>query len=152
MLRVLIPNRAELLLQHVALDLNGTLSDRGALIADVVWRLQRVGADMSLHLLTADTYSTANNAATDIGATLERVRDGEDKRAYVERLGAARCVAIGNGVNDAAMLEHAAIGIAVLGPEGTSPAAIAADIICRSAPEALDLLMSPLTITATLRP
>lgn len=153
MLRVYIPGRGELRLEHVVLDLNGTLSDRGALIPDVGWRLQRAGADMRLHLLTADTYRTANAIAAELGATLRLVGGGEDKREYVEQLGAERCVAIGNGANDIAMLKAAGIGIAVLGSEGTSFAAMAAaDVVCRSAQEAIDLLLSPLALTATLRP
>ncbi len=51
------------------------------------------------------------------------------------------------------MLRAAGIGIAVFGPEGTSFAAMAAaDVVCRSAQEALELLLSPLALTATLRP
>jgi soluble P-type ATPase len=153
MLRVAIPEQPVLELEHVVLDLNGTLSDRGVLDGDVASRARRVGVDMRLHLLTADTYGTARQAARDIGATLKIVARGDNKRDYVDRLGPHRCVAIGNGANDAAMLERAAVGIAVLGWEGASPAALgAADIVCRSAAEALDLLLTPLALTATLRP
>ena len=61
-------------------------------------------------------------------------------------------MAIGNGTNDVLMLEHCSLGIVVLGPEGTSGAALrAADVICRSIEEALDLLLSPQALVATLR-
>ena len=48
------------------------------------------------------------------------VETGADKAQYVAGLGSDRCVAIGNGANDASMLELAALGIAVLGPEGAA--------------------------------
>ena len=50
------------------------------------------------------------------------------------------------------MLMSAAVGIAVLGEEGlASSAHQAADILARGIMEALDLLLNPIRITATLR-
>jgi soluble P-type ATPase len=50
------------------------------------------------------------------------------------------------------MLEAAGLSLAVLGPEGTSMKAVmAADVLCRSVHDALDLLLDPRTLTATLR-
>lgn len=61
-------------------------------------------------------------------------------------------VAIGNGRNDRLMLEQAAIGIAVLGQEGTAVEALmAADVIVADIFTALDLLQIPLRLVATLR-
>lgn len=66
--------------------------------------------------------------------------------------GAQRCAAIGNRTNDVAMLSAAALGIAVIGPEGASTAALAAaDVVCRSILDALDLLLDDRVIVATLR-
>ena len=59
---------------------------------------------------------------------------------------------IGNGANDVLVLEGAALGIAVIGPEGASSAALrAADVVCASIVDALDLLLEPRALTATLR-
>jgi soluble P-type ATPase len=61
-------------------------------------------------------------------------------------------VAIGNGANDAAMLSTAALGIAVLGPEGTARESIeAADVVVTSIEIGLDLLLNPRRLVATLR-
>jgi P-type E1-E2 ATPase len=74
------------------------------------------------------------------------------KAALAEELGAAQVVAIGNGVNDAEMLRSAAVGIAVLGPEGLAVAcATAADIVTPHIEAALDLLLYPRRLVATLR-
>jgi soluble P-type ATPase len=70
----------------------------------------------------------------------------------LDQLGREKCAVIGNGTNDVLVLEAAAIGFAVLGPEGASAAALrSADIVCASAADALDLLLEPRALSATLR-
>jgi soluble P-type ATPase len=60
---------------------------------------------------------------------------------------------MGNGANDAAMLAGTALGIAIVGPEGAHRAALAAcDVAVRSVADALDLLLEPQALVATLRP
>ena len=77
---------------------------------------------------------------------------GEDKLQLLDELGRERCAVIGNGSNDALALEAAAIGFAVMGPEGASAAALrSADVLCASAIDALDLLLDPKALSATLR-
>ena len=74
------------------------------------------------------------------------------KLDYVERLGAETVVAIGNGANDSAMLERAALGILIVGPEGSAvKALLKADIIVPDARAALELLLYPKRLMATLR-
>nr|MBN1229125.1 ATPase P [Anaerolineae bacterium] len=61
-------------------------------------------------------------------------------------------VVIGNGGNDAGMLRVAAISIAVLDREGLNTESLqAADIVVTSALDALDLLLKPKRLVATLR-
>ncbi len=60
--------------------------------------------------------------------------------------------AVGNGANDVEMLREAELGIAVLGYEGLAKgAADAADILVTSVHDALDLLLRPTRLLATLR-
>jgi len=134
------------------LDVNGTLADRGALIGGVAERLARLGGIVQLHLLSADTFGTLGEIATSVGARATIVASGDDKRRLLAELGEDRCAAIGNGANDALMLEAAALGIAVIGPEGAAGAALrAADVACRSILDALDLLLDERALRATLR-
>jgi P-type E1-E2 ATPase len=78
--------------------------------------------------------------------------EDEQKAALVRDLGAASVVAVGNGANDALMLKEAALGIAVIEGEGASVAAVVnADVVCRSIRHALDLLLHPRRLSATLR-
>ena len=70
----------------------------------------------------------------------------------MEELGPERVAAIGNGANDAAMLRRAALGIAVMGGEGLAAACLnAADAIAPDIGTALDLLLWPRRLIATLR-
>jgi len=147
-----IPGRDPLALEHLVLDVNGTLTDRGALIDGVAERLARVGEALEIHLLSADTFGSLAAVAGALGARSTRIASGEDKRRVVAELGVERCTAVGNGANDEAMLRAAALGIAVVGLEGAAGAAVrAADVVCASILDALDLLLDERVLIATLR-
>jgi len=155
-LRIGIPGRGELVLEHVVLDFNGTFACDGRVLPGVVERLNALAGDLTVHVLTADTFGTAQEACRDIRGKVVVLREavaGPEKALYVEKLGAAGTVAIGNGANDVPMLRRAALGILVLGPEGAAVEALqAADIVVREITDALDLLLHPKRLVATLRP
>ena len=70
----------------------------------------------------------------------------------MRRLGGDNAVAVGNGRNDRLMLQEAALGIAVLQAEGAAvEALLAADLVAPDILAALDLLLVPGALTATLR-
>jgi P-type E1-E2 ATPase len=148
-----IPGSVPLRLDYLVLDVNGTLADRGRLIDGVAERLTSLREDLEVRLLSADTLGTLDAIADRLEVRADRISRGEEKRAYVDRLGAGRCAAIGNGANDEEMLELAALGIAVVGREGASAAALrAADVVCANVLDALDLLLTPDALASTLRP
>jgi soluble P-type ATPase len=75
-----------------------------------------------------------------------------EKLNYLQRLDANCCACLGNGRNDVLMLKNAALGIAVVGKEGAAVEAIlAARVVALSILDALDLLLRPLRLKATLR-
>ncbi len=153
MRRFHLPGAGSMDIEHVVLDLNGTLSDRGKLIAGVSERLATLTRDLELHLVTADTRGTADRLAAELPVSVATISRGSDKEDLVRGLGPGRTAAIGNGSNDAPMLRLAALGIAVIGPEGAATSAIlAADVVCRSILEALDLLLDERALASTLRP
>jgi soluble P-type ATPase len=151
-LSVEIPERGPLELEHLVLDVNGTLTNRGVLLDGVAERLARVGETLAIHLLSADTFGSLERVAAELEGSFARVVSGEDKLRAVRELGPERCAAVGNGANDEAMLAAAALGIAVVGPEGAAGAAVrAADVVCASITDALDLLADERALVATLR-
>ena len=159
MLTVEIPGYGRLALDHLALDLNGTLALGGEVLPGVAERLAALSPHLQIHLLTADTRGRGAATAAALGISLHRLTPGDEvwheatqKRAFVESLGAERVAAVGNGANDADMLAVAALGVAVLGPEGLARAAWQnADLIVPDIGAALDLLLHPQRLIATLR-
>lgn len=155
MLELTIPGRGTIVLHHAVFDVNGTLATDGVLIEGVAERLQALKGYLEIHLLTADTHGRQAEIDRQLGLTAQRMKSGgerEQKAAYVNDLGAENVVAIGNGANDVGMLEAAAIGIAVLGVEGLNSEALqAADVVVASIYDALDLLLKPKRLIATLR-
>jgi P-type E1-E2 ATPase len=152
-LHVPIPGADDLSLEHLVLDVNGTLTDRGEPIIAALRAIERLRDELELHILSADTFGTAETLATSIHAKFHCVDSGRDKLDYIELLGTHQCVAIGNGRNDGPMIRAAGLGIAVIGPEGLHAEALtAADVIALSIDEALGLLADTRTLTATLRP
>ena len=150
-----IPGMGVLTLHHVVCDVNGTLAVDGRLIDGVAARLDALKEQFDIHLLTADTHGRQAAIDAELGVTADRIAPGgeaEQKARFVERLGGGQVVAIGNGANDVGMLKAAAVGIAVLGPEGLNSAALqVADIVVPSILDALDILLAPKRLAATLR-
>lgn len=154
MIRVDIPGRGILELEHLVLDLNGTIALDGEVLAGVPERLVALLEKLRIHLVTADTQGRAAVITEQLGIELVLVTPGdeaEQKRALVERLGAERVLAIGNGANDAGMLRAAALGIAVMGTEGLAVEALQAADVVATIQDALDLLLHPRRLVATLR-
>jgi P-type E1-E2 ATPase len=154
-----IPGRGAYRLAHLVLDVNGTVVAGGQLIAGVRERLLALRqAGIEVHWITADTRGRQATLDAELGWPAVRIAPGQtggeaaQKAAFVRQLGARQVVAIGNGSNDAAMLREAALGIAVLGPEGLALDALtAADVVAPDIHAALGLLQDPARLVATWR-
>lgn len=152
MITLEIPQRGTLMLAHAVFDVNGTLALDGQLIPGVQERLRTLAPHLTFHVLTAGTHGNLAALSEELQLPFKLVESGEEKAAYVERLGASSVVAFGNGNNDAAMLHCATLGIAILGGEGLAGTALqSADVITRDILSALDLLLYPKRLIATLR-
>lgn len=156
MLDLEIPGFRRLRLEHLVLDVNGTLALDGELLPGVAERLIRLRQHLQIQLITADTHG--RQAEIDRQLDLQAVRttratpEADQKETFVHRLGADGVVAIGNGANDALMFRAAALAIAVLGPEGLAGVALQeADVVVADIGAALDLLLWPRRLVATLR-
>lgn len=155
MIELDIPGRGTLQLHHLVMDVNGTLAVDGSLLDGLAKRLSLLRDRLEVHLVTADTHGS--QAGIDRQLSLQAVRIGPgnesaQKAEYVCRIGAETVTAIGQGANDAGMLEAAALGICVLSPEGTAvEALLASDLVAADIFTALDLLDRPMRIVASLR-
>lgn len=152
MLKVDIPGFGAMELRYAVLDLNGTLTYRGSLIDGVAERIDVLRSHLDVHILSSDTFGTREGCAFLLQVQYSKVATCQDKVRFLEHLGPSECVAIGNGANGTGMLRLAGLGICVVGPEGAASAAIvAADIVCHSIVEALDVVVDGQLLTATLK-
>lgn len=152
MISITIPGREKLHLTEAVFDVNGTIAVDGVLIAGVAERLQMLAEHLSLHILTAGTHGNISELEHALDIPLRIISTGEDKARYVQQLGPEHVIAFGNGVNDAAMLRLAVIGVAVMVGEGASLQALrSADILARGPLDAIDLVLHPKRLIATLR-
>jgi len=147
-----VPGRGQFQLEHLALDLNGTLALDGQLVAGVLERLRALQDRLSVHILTADTFGLLAKIEPLLGFPATRIGTGKEKAAYVRALGPESVAAVGNGANDVGMLSEARLGIVVLGPEGLAFRAMeAADVVVPDINSALDMLLNVKRLAATLR-
>lgn len=155
MIELDIPGRGHFQLEHVVLDVNGTIATEGRLLDKIVRPLAGLKDRLNVHLVTADTYGKQEQidfALAVKSVRLQRGGEAKQKAELVRSLGSDKVIAIGNGTNDALMLKEAAIGVAVLGEEGLSVEALqAADILVHNAYDALGLIENPTRLIATLR-
>ncbi len=156
MIEINIPGKDEILeLGQLVLDFNGTLALDGKLKPGVGELLAGLSRHLRVHIVTAGTFGGVEKEVQGIPCVL-KVLEGADqtsqKGRYVDELGAEHTAAIGNGRNDSAMLKKAGLGIMVIQEEGAAVESfMAADVVCRDIIEALQLLLHPLRLTATLR-
>ncbi len=155
MIDIDVPGFRHLVLEHLVIDYNGTLAVDGTLLPHVVDRLRELRARLLVHVVTADTYGTVANqrglACFDL-VVVPACEQAKAKVDFVRGLGAQSVMAIGNGRNDCQMLSAAALGIATVQREGAAVEALLfADVVVTDVGDALDLILKPRRLVATLR-
>jgi len=155
MIKFTIPGQGDYEIEHLVMDVNGTLAIDGQLIDGVAGKITTLRTQLTIHLLTADTHGKQAAMDQQLGLSAVRILPGGEalqKANYIRRLGSEKVIAIGQGANDAEMLETARMGICVMSVEGVSKETLlAADLIAPDIISALDLLEKPLRIVASLR-
>jgi soluble P-type ATPase len=155
MIEIDIPGFKALRLTTAIFDFNGTLARDGHLCDGVPERLRTLAQHLAIHVATADTTRTVRRALAGFPVVVHVMpEEGQRaaKRAFLETCGADTAVAIGNGRNDEALIAGAALSIVVVGDEGcAAKTLVAADIFCTNIRDALDLLIVPTRLIATLR-
>lgn len=154
MITIEIPGREALELTSLVLDFNGTIAVGGKLIDGVKERLVKLSDSLEIHVLTADTFGTAKAECEGTNAVVDTFPKGQasiEKEAILQSLGGG-VVAVGNGFNDIQMFDAADLSIAVIEGEGACARLLMhADVVCTSINDALDLLIDPSRLKATLR-
>ena len=155
MIEITIPGRGNYTIKNVVVDLNGTIAVDGKIIQGVKEKVAMLGQKLNIFLATADTNKNAKDLIKDLPVTLYKIKEGEEnnrKLQVVLKKGKNNTVSIGNGCNDISMLKESAIGICIVGREGASAEAMmVADLVVSNINDALDLLLKPHRLKATLR-
>ena len=150
-----IPHYRTLELKHLVLDYNGTLAKDGILIKEASPLLHALAEHYTIHVITSDTFGTVQAQLKGLDITVKVLQSDDhtgEKSDYIRMLGAAQCIAVGNGNNDRLMLQNAALGIALVGNEGCSTRTLtSSDVVCTGINDALELALNPKRMIATLR-
>jgi len=154
MLTIQIPGREAFSISHLILDYNGTIALDGEIIPEIAPRLEAMAKDLSIYVITADTHGTAARKCQGLPLTVLTFPTTEVGRIKAEEArkltGGVAC--IGNGFNDIQMSDACDLSICVMGKEGCCSALIAhTDVTVTSIEDALDLLLIPGRLRATLR-
>lgn len=155
MIEIEVPGReAPYRIRSVVLDYNGTVARDGLLLESAAERIRTLTEHAEVFVLTADTYGTVERQCEGLGAvvrTFPRAGAALCKEEIVRELGDGVC-AVGNGFNDIRMFDAAELRIAVMEREGVCAALLPhADVLVQSPADALDLLLKPDRLRATLR-
>ncbi len=150
-----IPNYANLEIENIVFDYNGTLAVNGAVNIRTKELLKALCKEFKVYTITADTFGSVKQELAEFNLeviVLNSNNHTQEKADFIQSLGAKNTVALGNGNNDAKMLEIAELSIAIAGGEGcATKTLLASDIVCHNIDDAIELFLNPNRLIATLR-
>jgi len=148
------PGQDLLEMDFILIDFEGTLAQDRRVHPKAKDKINLLSKRMKIYLLTKGEKGMVEDALKKVKAEVIHLKEGEatqGKLNLLRQLGPKRTVAIGNGVDDALILDEAGLGICILGREGASAGAIQkADVVVTDILDALDFLLKPLRQKATL--
>jgi soluble P-type ATPase len=154
MISIARPGQDNLEIEFILIDFEGTLASDRRVHPKAKDKINLLSKRTKIYILTKEEKILTEEALKKVKAEIVYVTEGEASQRKLDllrRLGAMRCVAIGNGVDDAPMIQEAGLGIAVMGKEGTfSEVMKKADVVFINILDALDFLLKPLHQRATL--
>ena len=148
------PGRESLEIEFVLIDFEGTLAPDRRVHPKAKDKINLLAKRTKIYVLTTGEKIVVEEVMKKVKAEVVFLGEGEGSRQKLElikRLGERRTAAIGNGADDAAMIEEAGLGICVVGKEGAAGETLRkADVVVTSILDALDFLLKPLRQKATL--
>ena len=143
---IVVPGWDSLNLENLVLDLNGTITESGDFIPGVVEYLEALKTQgFRIYVLSGDTRGVLQQSFQ-LSPGIEAVvtSTAEEKRRFVESVGAETTVCVGNGNIDVEMFKVAKLSICTIQAEGaTTKAMLHADIVVTHIKNALEILLDP---------
>ena len=154
MITILRLGQEPLEIDFILLDFEGTLASDRRVHPKVKDKINLLSKRTKIYILTKEGKELVEEALKKVKAEIIYLIEGEatqQKLDLLRQLGATKTVAIGNGADDAPMMEEAGFGICIMSKEGTSIEALKkADVVFMDILDALDFLLKPLRQKATL--
>jgi len=148
------PGQEPLDIDFILIDFEGTLASDHRVHPKAKDKINLLSKRTKIYILAKEEKEVAEEALRRVKAEIFHLTEGgtsEQKLNLLRQLGPTKTLAIGNGVDDAPVLEEAGLGICVIGREGTSIEAVKrADVVVSDILDALDFLLKPLRQKATL--
>jgi soluble P-type ATPase len=154
MIAIQRPRQEPLEVEFILLDFEGTLASNRRVHPKAKDKINLLSKRTKIYILTKGERELVEEVLKKVKAEVIYLKEGEASQRKLDllrELGAAKTVAIGNGVDDVLMIEEAGLGICVIGKEGAAGEAIEkADVVVTNILDALDFLLKPLRQKATL--
>jgi soluble P-type ATPase len=148
------PGQEPLEIDFILIDFEGTLAMDRRVHPKAKDKINLLSKRAKIYILFKAEKEQVMEVLKKVKAEVIRLAEGEgsqEKLSLLRQLGSDRAVAIGNGADDALMLEEAGFGICVIGKEGSSSVAMKqADVVVSDILDGLDFLLKPLRQKATL--
>ena len=154
MLSIHRPGQEPLEIEFILIDFEGTLASDRRVHPKAKDKINLLAKRTKIYILAKGEREVIEDILRKVKAEIVFSSEGQgsqEKLDLLTRLGKDRTVAIGNGLEDASMIEEAGLGICVIGKEGASGKALRkSDVIVTHILDALDFLLKPLRQQATL--
>ena len=154
MITILRPGQEPSEIDFILLDFEGTLASDRRVHPKAKDKINLLSKRAKIYILTKGEKEGVEEVLKKVKAEIVYLDEGkssQQKLDLLRQLGATRTVAIGNGVDDAPMMEEAGFSLCVIGKEGTSSEAMdKAEVVFMNILDALDFLLKPLRQKATL--
>jgi soluble P-type ATPase len=154
MITLEMPGREPLLIEHILIDFEGTLAVDRRVDPKAKDKMNLLSRRTKLYVLAQGQDQVPEEVLKKVKAEIVHLKEGEGSQGKLDllnELGPQRTVAIGNGLDDVAMVENAGLGICVISKEGTASEMVEkADLVVANILDALDFLLKPIRQQATL--
>lgn len=148
------PGQPLLEIEYLLIDYEGTFASDGRVHPKAKDKINLLSKRLNVYVLAKEERDKVEERLRNVKAEVLFLDEGEASREKLDllrRLGAEKTVAIGNGTDDAPLLEEAGFSICVIGKEGASGEAMRrADLVVTDILNGLDFLLKPLRQKATL--
>src|SRR4030043_51547 len=116
------PGQGNLEIEFILVDFEGTLASDRRVHPKAIDKINLLSKRTKIYILTKQEKTLVEESLKKVKEEIVDLKEGEasqQKLDLLRQLGATRTVAIGNGTDDAPMIEEAVFGTCVMGKEET---------------------------------